>query len=898
MKGLIKCICLIINLLVISCSSSVEESWVTTLDGKNKIWVKQSSSDFRYLWDGETFDSLAHGKGTLFIYAADTLYERKEMEAWLGAIEPSSVIQIGEKEHYVGEIKGDEFNGYGVYKKNEDTYIGDFKDSKPSGFLKWYKGKQIYYEGEWEKGVFHGVGIYYKENGTIKAGEWDYGKLTQAEVDFILPNGHYRGYVKNNQPDKHGIMEYADGSFYRGGWKEGKWHGKGLYVSGNDSILTIWAEGQLNGETLIQTPYFSFEGGYFEGYPHGFGSLSVPESLEFVGYFREGERNGYGEIVLKNGDSYKGDWVNGLFQGEGIYTYHQEGATYEGQWYEGLQDGVGYYRSKIFAYKGEWEDGWMNGYGKMVFSNKDEYIGNFVENKFYGEGLYLFHNGDKYEGEFIDGKFNGLGTFTFANGDSYTGEFLNGEIKGDGTLQIIENGKSILITANWPGANMFPSKASIIFSNGDVYEGKLINGNPCMEGKWTTLKDIEKSIPWTDKANDFYKSHKEEFQQITKTVTYVAVVVGVAAAITAATVSVVGTGGATAPAALVLVNSALVTASSKMATINTVLYVANMTANAASGTIDYSNAVTKDEKQQIAKETGINLAIDAAFLLAPKVSKSSAYRAAKVTLSTGIKNIGKKTAIQITKSKVFGKIVTVTKDKAGRFSKSLSRGARKNAKETVNASKRKFESLLLKTLIKRTKLFRTLQEIRAKGPIKLSEKELKALLDNPKYIRSYIETYTNKKGNFLEFFIRLSMGDKKQVKTILDNPYIRKYVDRSIRSSGEGGNHEWLMTKNFKSFLTDSKWGEDGQFLALALTKLVQSTERVIFKNGGRHPSSVAANSSESARFHLRLAEVIESCSSKEELLIKVRQFAKKELAPDSYQEFNKIFMSIFVTDK
>ena len=61
----------------------------------------------------------------------------------------------------------------------------------------------------------------------------------------------------------------------------------------------------------------------------------------------------------------------------------------------------------------------------------------------------------------------------------------------------------------------------------------------------------------------------------------------------------------------------------------------------------------------------------------------------------------------------------------------------------------------------------------------------------------------------MEFFIRLADGDKRQVEQILEQPNIRKYINSAIRNAkGESGYHEWLMTKNFKSFLLDEKWGK------------------------------------------------------------------------------------------
>ena len=880
--------------ILISCQNKKHDNqWTYDVNGV-KIWINIDENDFEYLWDGEIFDSIAHGEGVFKILQNDSVIEEKKTNAFYGSINPHDIVSVGNNEKYIGTLSGDKFNGYGVYVKGNDIYVGSFKDSKPDGFLSLYKNGNLYYTGLWSEGKFNGEGTLYKEDGSIKTGDWENGNLVQTEVDVQLPEGHYKGYVKYNLPDGIGTMVYQDSSQYSGKWKNGLWDGEGLYTTLSDTISSSWIKGLLDGNTYIHNPYFKYEGTYMEGNPHGYGVLSVPGSQIYSGFFNDGERDGYGELTLANGDSYKGDWGNGLFNGDGQYIYKNDMAFYDGQWYDGLQDGIGYYRCHAFAYRGEWEDGWINGYGKMVFSNKDQYIGNFVENKFYGEGFYLYANGNCYEGEFVDGKFNGLGTFTFSNGDTYTGEFKDGQIFGDGTLIFYENREPIVITAQWDGKNKFPTNGSIIFANGDVYEGTLVNGMPTEDGRWTTLENIEKNISWTEKANDFYKSHKEEFEKISTTITHVAIGVGVAAAITGVAVAVVTTGGAAAPAALVAINGALGTASTVLTTTNTVIYATEISASTASASIDYKNATSEEEKKEIIKTTGINLAIDAAFMVVPKVAKTSAARAARAALSKGIKDIGRKTVVSLNKNKAFGKIITVVKDKNGTLSKQLTSGSKKSVKSSIDKGKEKFESLLLKQLIKKTKLYKRLLEIQAKGPIVLSPKTISDLRANKvrgrDWLKNIIEVHTGNKNNFQEFFIRLSMSDKKLVKEIMGNQDIREYVDKCIRAPG--GVHEWLMTKNFTSFLTDSKWGEDGPFLALALKELVQETKKIKFKIGGGHGTT------NSGTFHNKLSKVISECNSKEELFVKVRKFAKAELTEEAYNDFNIRFKKVFMIKK
>lgn len=217
---------------------------------------------------------------------------------------------------------------------------------------------------------------------------------------------------------------------------------------------------------------------------------------------------------------------------------------------------------------------------------------------------------------------------------------------------------------------------------------------------------------------------------------------------------------------------------------------------------------------------------------------------------------------------------------------------RKNVTRAATKAERKY----LESVIKKSLLYRQLMGIMAKGAIKLSPKELDYLLSNPSQIRVFIRTHTGSNKNFAEFFIRLAMnGNEEQVKQLLHDKTINKYVKNSIRRKAEGGGmHEWLMTKNFQDFLTNPKWGNDGPYLALALTKMVQKTENVIFKGTGRHPTAGVSNSSEAVAFHNGLARVIDQCSTKEEVFIAVKGYAKQNLEPQAYKEFRQIFADVF----
>jgi hypothetical protein len=105
---------------------------------------------------------------------------------------------------------------------------------------------------------------------------------------------------------------------------------------------------------------------------------------------------------------------------------------------------------------------------------------------------------------------------------------------------------------------------------------------------------------------------------------------------------------------------------------------------------------------------------------------------------------------------------------------------------------------------------------------------------------------------------------------------------------GKGYMHEWLMVKNFEDFLLNPKWGEQGDILAMVLPILVQKTDNIIFKVGGKHGGA------NSTRFHKGLAQVIDKSTSIEELFVNIRRYAKQNLDAASYNEFLQILESIF----
>ena len=145
---------------------------------------------------------------------------------------------------------------------------------------------------------------------------------------------------------------------------------------------------------------------------------------------------GKAEVQYTNGDTYTGDFKDGVREGEGTYVYGETGNKYEGHWKLNKKSGI----------------------GKMTFGTDAEYYGHFEEGKRNGEGVYKYlKTKDLYSGSWKNGLKHGKGTFIFFDTKmKIVGEWANGQITH----------------GRW------------IFANGTYFEGSFENNYPKGEGVW------------------------------------------------------------------------------------------------------------------------------------------------------------------------------------------------------------------------------------------------------------------------------------------------------------------------------------------------------------------------------------------------------------------------------
>ena len=217
------------------------------------------------------------------------------------------------------------------------------------------------------------------------------------------PKGIYEGQFRNMKKEGRGKMIFNDGRIYDGEWKNGLYHGKGIYTNCIDSKIE-----------------------------------------KYDGDFKYGKADGKGKFYCANGDKYEGDIVRWNREGKGIY-YYNNGDKYEGDFKNNSINGYGKYLYKNGnLYEGHFENAKANGYGISIYNcgpNKgNRYEGNHKDWNKDGKGILYYNNGDIYQGEFKNDKKDGKGILYYKNGDWEIGNYIEDNKIGK-HIKLLANGK-------------------------------------------------------------------------------------------------------------------------------------------------------------------------------------------------------------------------------------------------------------------------------------------------------------------------------------------------------------------------------------------------------------------------------------------------------------------------
>jgi len=206
------------------------------------------------------------------------------------------------------------------------------------------------------------------------------------EVDFA-DGTIYKGDWKDNKKHGKGKSTFPDGEVYEGDYKDGKKHGKGTMT---------WADGDI------------YEGDYKDDKRHGKGKMTFPDGQVYEGDHQDDKRNGKGKLIYTNGNIYEGEFKDNKRNGEGKLIYANGG-----------------------IYEGEFKDSKKHGKGTMTFANGDIYEGDYQDDKRHGKCTFKWANGDMYEGPWNDKFRHGKdGKMTYANDNIYEGDWKDDKMHG------------------------------------------------------------------------------------------------------------------------------------------------------------------------------------------------------------------------------------------------------------------------------------------------------------------------------------------------------------------------------------------------------------------------------------------------------------------------------------
>lgn len=141
--------------------------------------------------------------------------------------------------------------------------------------------------------------------------------------------------------------------------------------------------------------------------------MKSPEILEYNGNYLQGQREGYGEILFKNGDKFKGFLKKGIKEGTGKFFYCR-------------------HKMKLI---GEFKNDVPHGPAVLKFTSGDVFKVNFSFGKLDNTPVFIkFKDASEYDGEFLNGRRHGFGKMDYSNGGCYSGKWVKDQRQGTGLL--------------------------------------------------------------------------------------------------------------------------------------------------------------------------------------------------------------------------------------------------------------------------------------------------------------------------------------------------------------------------------------------------------------------------------------------------------------------------------
>lgn len=351
---------------------------------------------------------------------------------------------------------------------------------------------------------------------------------------------------KNIVESNDGLIEYADGSIFRGGIKDSKRSGEGTLIllqeSINEDKLTLTPECLKILEELTRLNQYNFEWNKIllksvsdEEKVKANDAIEqnaklIIEKTDFLYkkhcFWKSNELSQYvnNNLILEstlssglitpldvlisiNSLKYplypKTKWDERL----DILAYEKYKSEVEKAFIDKesslspVVDFIVKYKKKSlgFLYIGDWQNDLFHGKGSYYWTDGTKYVGEFYRGLIYGKGKLTKSSGETYEGFFVNGLRRGRGKTHWVNGDSHVGYWWDNELNGRALYKwhsgAIYDGKFKNGIRSGKGTETFTegSKFTGVWREGKVYGNGIFTTKDgvVIEGKWNNELIIE-----------------------------------------------------------------------------------------------------------------------------------------------------------------------------------------------------------------------------------------------------------------------------------------------------------------------------------------------------------------------------------------------------------------------
>ena len=184
-----------------------------------------------------------------------------------------------------------------TYENLNFTYFGQYKEGKRNGW-----GETIYSDGSCYIGYYQEdreslFGWQIDQNGNYLMGEFVAGKFNKGKGKSENQNEYvYEGEYERSMKTGTGLFKWKDGTFYKGCFKDNDLHGEGVYSWADGRIyIGNWSKSKMNGLGLYYWPDGrSYEGEYIDGKKHGKGIFTWKDGSFYIGEWKNGLQDGEG----------------------------------------------------------------------------------------------------------------------------------------------------------------------------------------------------------------------------------------------------------------------------------------------------------------------------------------------------------------------------------------------------------------------------------------------------------------------------------------------------------------------------------------------------------------------------------------------------------------------------